>query len=192
MKPLHQGGHQESEHEPTTSLRLFLRCMGNEYPFHRERGRKRKKQRFRSFPWFLIFPWKSIKNCRDISQREKLCDRFPLAWIRMCRLLLPFFFCGLMEIWIQEEFRIKTFWELWILSNFKGFGCKVLFFKKNIVIFSRDWLHRITIFLFFFVPGKGQLDTFYRRDENRFMVSRWKFSTFISSRLGYKKKRKSL
>lgn len=148
-------------------------------------GRKREIEA--SFlPLILDFSMK-VKNCLDIFQREREIMRSisvrPGYELNYC--FFFFFFYGSMEIWIQKFRRNYTFRELWILEE-----CKVLF-KRNIVIFSRNWSHRITILLFFFVPGKGSLDTFYRRDENRFMVSRWKFSssTFISSRLGYKKKK---
>lgn len=134
---------------------------------------------------FLPFATK-VESCRDIFQREKLCDRFPLAWIRMCIELLSFFFVVPLDRWRFEYKGLGRF------RLFENRISKVLdAFKRNIVIFSRDWLRRI-IFLFFFVPGKRQLDTFYRRDENRLMVSRWKFSSsyiyFVT--LGIQKKKK--
>lgn len=127
-------------------LRLFLRCMGNEYPSHREeKGNRGFVPSLDS--WFFH---ESQKLSRHFSERERnYAIDFRSSWIRIKLLFLFLFFYGSMEIWIQKFRRNYTFRELWILEE-----CKVLF-KRNIVIFSRDWSHRITILLFFFVPGKG-------------------------------------
>lgn len=159
MKPLHGGGHQESEHEPTPSS--FDAWEMSILPIGGEKGN-------RGFVPSLCH--ESRKLSRHFSEREIMRSisvnlDTNVYWITF------FFFVVPLDRWRFEYKGLGGF------RLFENRISKVLdAFKRNIVIFFRDWLRRI-IFLFFFVPGKRQLDTFYRRDENRFMVSRWKFSS---------------